>query len=89
QNLLDIYIIQNNLREVNLFFKIRDELVFLVNTFILLYLSHLDQAVKVVYDLMDELVFVLFLNLVMLSHEVSDSYFNSWTLDNLVVNIDK
>ncbi|KAH8800163.1 RGS domain-containing protein [Xylogone sp. PMI_703] len=89
QNLLDTYIAQNSPREVNLPSKIRDELVFLANTFIPPHPSHLDQAVKVVYDLMDESVFVPFLNSVTLLHGVSDSYFNSLTSDNSVVNIDE
>ncbi|KAH8799039.1 RGS domain-containing protein [Xylogone sp. PMI_703] len=89
QNLLDTYIAQNSPREVNLPSEIRDELVSLANAFIPPHPSHLDQAVKVVYDLMDESVFVPFLNSVTPSHGVSDSYFNSWTSDNSVVNIDE
>ncbi|KAH8807148.1 RGS domain-containing protein [Xylogone sp. PMI_703] len=89
QKLLDDYIARNSPREVNLPSEIRDELISLPNAFIPPHPSHLDQAVKIVYDLMDESVLVPFLNSVAPSHGVSELYSNPWTSENSMIDIDK
>ncbi|RFU24097.1 hypothetical protein B7463_g12240, partial [Scytalidium lignicola] len=89
QKLLDTYITQNSPREVNLPSEVRDELVSLPNAFIPPHPSHLDQAVKIVYDLMDESVLVPFLNSVAPSRGVSESYSNPWTSDDSMMDVDE
>ncbi|RFU23689.1 hypothetical protein B7463_g12649, partial [Scytalidium lignicola] len=90
QKLLDAYIAQNSPREVNLPSEVRDELVSLPNTFIPPHPSHLDQAVKIIYELMDESVLVPFLNSVAPPRGVSDSYSNPWTSDDsMMMDVDE
>ncbi len=62
QKLLDAYIIPNGPREVNLPSRVRDQLLSQPNHTTPPCPAVLDAAVKVVYELMDESVFVPFLN---------------------------
>lgn len=62
QKLLDAYIIPNGPREVNLPSTVRDELLSLPNDYTPPAPTKLDAAVKMVYELMNESVFVPFLN---------------------------
>ncbi|RFU32660.1 hypothetical protein B7463_g3637, partial [Scytalidium lignicola] len=87
QKLLDAYIAQNSPREVNLLSEVQDELISLPNTCIPPHPSHLDQAVKIVYDLMDESVLVPFLNSVTPLHRVSKSYSNLQEKDQIPTRV--
>ncbi|RFU30409.1 hypothetical protein B7463_g5951, partial [Scytalidium lignicola] len=89
QKLLDAYVAQNSPRKVNLPSEVRDELVSLPNACIPPHPSHLDQAVKIVYDLMDESVLVPFLNSVVPLRGVSESYSNPWTSDDSMMDVDE
>jgi hypothetical protein len=62
QKLLDAYIAPNGPREVNLPSTVRDQLMSLPNDYAPPHPSELDQAVKIIYELMDESVLVPFLN---------------------------
>lgn len=62
RKLLDAYIIPNGPREVNLPSTVRDELLSLPNDYTPPAPTKLDAAVKMVYELMNESVFVPFLN---------------------------
>ncbi|KAH8810579.1 RGS domain-containing protein, partial [Xylogone sp. PMI_703] len=89
QKLLDVYIAQNSPREVNLPSQVRDELVSLPNNFIPPHPSHLEQALKIIYGLMDESVLVPFINSVAPSHVASKSYSKPWTPDDSMMNVDE
>ncbi|KAH8821243.1 RGS domain-containing protein [Xylogone sp. PMI_703] len=89
QKLLDAYIAQNSPREVNLPSEVRDELMSLPNDHVPPHPSHLDQAVKIVYELMDESVLVPFLNSVAPSRGVSESYSNPWTSEDSMMDVDE
>jgi hypothetical protein len=75
QILLDAYIAPNGPREVNLPSDVRDRLMSLPSEFLPPDPRELEQAVKIIYELMDESVFVLFLNSISLSrgHEFQSS----------------
>jgi hypothetical protein len=60
--LLDAYIVPNGPREVNLPSQVRDHLVSLPCTYTPPDPSELDEAVKIIYELMDDSVLVPFLN---------------------------
>ncbi|KAM3072725.1 hypothetical protein ACMFMF_007058 [Clarireedia jacksonii] len=62
QKLLDAYIAPNGPREVNLPSTVRDQLMSLPNDYAPPHPNELDQAVKIIYELMDESVLVPFLN---------------------------
>ncbi|KAH8799060.1 RGS domain-containing protein [Xylogone sp. PMI_703] len=90
QKLLDVYIAQNSPREINLPSQVRDGLlVSSPNNFIPPHPSHLDQALKIVYELMDESVLVPFINSVAPSHKVSESYSKPWTSDDSMMDVDE
>ncbi|KAH8800689.1 RGS domain-containing protein, partial [Xylogone sp. PMI_703] len=89
QKLLDVYIAQNSPREVNLPSQVRDELVSLPNNFTPPHPSHLDQALKIIYELMDESVLVPFLNSVAPSHGVSEFSSKPWTSDDSMMDVEE
>ncbi|KAM0134017.1 hypothetical protein ACHAP3_005733 [Botrytis cinerea] len=62
RKLLDAYIAPNGPREVNLPSDVRDRLIHLPNIYEAPDPRELDQAVKIIYELMDESVLVPFLN---------------------------
>lgn len=87
QKLLDAYVAQNSPREVNLPSDVRERLISLPSD-VPPPPSQLDQAVRIVYELMDESVLVPFLNSVAPPRGVSDSYPNPWTSDDSVMDVD-
>ncbi|KAH8685594.1 RGS domain-containing protein, partial [Tricladium varicosporioides] len=80
QKLLDAYIVPNGPREVNLPSNVRDRLVSLSNDYTPPDPSELDQAVKIIYELMDESVLVPFLNSVGPPRS-SESHPSPWASD--------
>ncbi|SLM40400.1 Regulator of G protein signalling superfamily [Lasallia pustulata] len=77
QRLLDAYIVPDGPREVNLPSNVRDALLSIPNHTAPPSPDVLDDAVKIIYELMDESVLVPFLN--EMSHRGSQSYSNTWT----------
>lgn len=78
QKLLDAYIVSDGPREVNLPSDVRNTLLSLPNTETPPHPSALDQAVKIIYELMDESVLVPFLNSVS-SMRGAQSFASPWT----------
>ena len=85
QKLLDAYIAPNGPREVNLPSHVRDRLVKLPCTGIPPDPLELDEAVKIIYELMDESVLVPFLNSVA-PQRGAESYSSPWTSDESVMD---
>ena len=77
QRLLDAYIVPDGPREVNLPSNVRDALLSIPNHTAPPPPDTLDDAVKIIYDLMDESVLVPFLN--EMSHRGAQSYNSAWT----------
>ncbi|TGO72534.1 hypothetical protein BELL_0443g00010 [Botrytis elliptica] len=72
RKLLDAYIAPNGPREVNLPSDVRDRLIHLPNIYEAPDPRELDQAVKIIYELMDESVLVPFLNSIAPPSRASD-----------------
>lgn len=83
--LLDAYIVPNGPREVNLPSQVRDHLVSLPCTYAPPDPSELDEAVRIIYELMDESVLVPFLNSVGPAKS-SESHVSPWTSDESVTD---
>lgn len=83
QRLLDAYIAPNGPREVNLPSDVRDRLMKLPCTPVPPHPSELDQAVKIIFELMDESVLVPFLN----SVSVPQSSATPWTSSDEIPQI--
>jgi hypothetical protein len=79
--LLDAYIVPNGPREVNLPSQVRDHLVSLPCTYTPPDPSELDEAVKIIYELMDDSVLVPFLNSVGPARS-SASHISPWASDD-------
>lgn len=77
QRLVDAYIVPDGPREVNLPSNVRDALLSIPNHGAPPSPDALDDAVKIIYELMDESVLVPFLNEV--SSRGAHSYINAWT----------
>ncbi|MCJ1303754.1 hypothetical protein MMC08_006564 [Hypocenomyce scalaris] len=77
QRLLDAYIVPDGPREVNLPSNVRDRLLSIPNHTAPPPPDALDDAVKIIYELMDESVLVPFLNEVS-SHRGARSYNSTW-----------
>ncbi|KAF7866896.1 hypothetical protein EAF04_005737 [Stromatinia cepivora] len=73
RKLLDAYIAPNGPREVNLPSDVRDRLMRLPNAYEAPDPRELDQAVKIIYELMDESVLVPFLNSIVPPSRASES----------------
>lgn len=73
RKLLDAYITPNGPREVNLPSDVRDRLLDLPNAYDAPDPRELDQAVKIIYELMDESVLVPFLNSIVPPSRASES----------------
>lgn len=84
RKLLDAYIAPNGPREVNLPSDVRDRLMRLPNVYAAPDPRELDQAVKIIYELMDESVLVPFLNSIAPSSRGSES--SPWASSESVVD---